>query len=370
MNQLEFLAPKLERERFDGHTLPLEVLRDFSALQEMLVEVAKWEFRRSHPDRQRIPRNFDEGLELHLAHIGEGSAVAALVLPLLGLFPQENVHYLEQARDHIVESIAQVDAGLPPPLPPNLLSYFDRFGRSLREGETITFARAGGDVRFSPTTRLKLVKAAQVQSWTEEVALRGRIPEADQHRQTFQVLLRDGTKLTAPLDEQFRETIIKAFSDYKAGAHVLIKGIARKDGAINPVYKSIESIDRVSLLDPLDIGLRMEAFLGLRDGWLDGKGLAPPPEGLAWLQHAFATDYSGELRLPYLYPTPEGGIRAEWSTPEWEISLDIDLNTHTAEYQALNLRTDSVEENRLNLGSEDGWRELDGRLRALEGLQA
>lgn len=370
MNQLEFLAPKLEGERFNGHTLPLEVLRDFAALQEMLVEVAKWEFRRSHPDRQRIPRNFDEGLELHLAHIGEGSAIATLVLPLLGLFPQENVLYLEQARDHIVESIAQVDAGLPPPLPPNLLSYFDRFGRSLREGESITFARAGGEVRFSPATRLKLVKAAQVQSWTEEVALRGRIPEADQHRQTFQVQLRDGTKLTAPLDEQFQETVIKAFNDYKAGAHVLIKGVARKDGAINPVYKSIESVERVSLLDPLDVGLRIEAFFDLRDGWLDGKGLAPPPQGLHWLQHAFSADYSGELRLPYLYPTPEGGVRAEWSTPEWEVSLDIDLNTRAAEYQALNLRTDVAEDARLNLGAEDGWRELDRRLRALEGLQA
>lgn len=118
------------------------------------------------------------------------------------------------------------------------------------------------------------------------------------------------------------------------------------------------------------VGLRIEDFFDLRDGWLDGKGLAPPPEGLHWLQHAFATDYSGELRLPYLYPTPEGGVRAEWSTPEWEISLDIDLNARTADYQALNLRTDMAEEARLNLGADDGWRELDRRLRATEGLQA
>ncbi|MBS0407274.1 MAG: hypothetical protein JSS17_13130 [Proteobacteria bacterium] len=371
MNPFDFLAAKLEGERFDRHTLPLEVLRDFAALQEMLVEVAKWEFRNAHPDRQRIPRNFDEGLELHLAQIGEGSVVATLVLPLLGLFPQENVRYLEQARDHIVESIAKADAGQQPPLPPNLLSYFDRFGRSLREGESITFARAdGGGARLSPETRLKLVKAAKVQSWTEEVALRGRVPEADQDRQTFQIQLRDGTKLTAPLDEQFQETVFKAFSDYKSGAHVLIKGIARKNGGASPAYRDIESVERVSLLDPLDVGLRIEDFFDLRDGWLDGKGLAPPSDGLHWLQHAFGADYSSELRLPYLYPTPEGGVRAEWSTPESEISLDIDLNTRNASYHALDLRTDTTDEVQLNLGGDIGWRELDRRLRAVEGLQA
>ena len=35
MNQ-EFLRPRLVGRRFDEHTLPLDILKDFSALEEML----------------------------------------------------------------------------------------------------------------------------------------------------------------------------------------------------------------------------------------------------------------------------------------------------------------------------------------------
>ena len=72
------MKPKLNGKRFEDHTVPLELLKDFAALQEMLVEVAKWEFRRSHPNRERIPRNFSEGVDLHLTSVDEGSAVLTI----------------------------------------------------------------------------------------------------------------------------------------------------------------------------------------------------------------------------------------------------------------------------------------------------
>lgn len=371
MNQLEFMAPRLEGERFHHHTLPLEVLRDFSALQEMLIAVAKWEFRRQHSDRQRVPRNFDAGLELHLSGIAQGSVIATLVLPLAGLFPHQNVEYLETARDHIVESIALVDAGQPPPLPPHLLSYFDHFGRSLRAGESITFRRSNGtDARLTLQSRHKLVMAARVESWTEEVALRGRISEVDQDRNSFQLQLRDDRKLIARLDEQFREIVFQAFNQYREGAQVLIKGVARTNSRTSPSFLSIETVERVSLIEPRDIGLRVEELAELRDGWLDGKGLAPPAEGLRWLEQAFHTHYSDELSLPYLYPTPEGGIRAEWSTNNWEISLDIDLTTRIAAFQAVHLPTDDMREIEWNLGDDEGWRALEQQLNATGDMQA
>jgi hypothetical protein len=176
--QQQFLKPRLVGERFSGHAVPLEVLKDFAALQEMLVEVAKWKFREKHPSRERVPRNFGKDIELQLAGVEEGSVVLAIVLSFSSLFPPENATYFESARGEIVESIAQSAEGRTPHLPPALLSYFDRFGRSLRSGESIEFPREQGSVTFNSDVRKELIKAARVETWTEEqrCALRSTKP--------------------------------------------------------------------------------------------------------------------------------------------------------------------------------------------------
>jgi len=53
---IEFLNPRLIGDRFTGHSIPLEVLKDLSALEELLVEVAKWHYRTDNPQRKRIPK--------------------------------------------------------------------------------------------------------------------------------------------------------------------------------------------------------------------------------------------------------------------------------------------------------------------------
>ena len=55
---IEFLSPRLVGKRFDQHSIPLEVLKDLSALEELIVEVAKWHYLRANKDRKRIPKGF------------------------------------------------------------------------------------------------------------------------------------------------------------------------------------------------------------------------------------------------------------------------------------------------------------------------
>lgn len=43
-------------------------------------------------------------------------------------------------------------------------------------------------------------------------------------------------------------------------------------------------------------------------------------------------DFPDHLRLPYVYPTPEGGIQAEWTFNSTEISLEIDLDQKTGDW--------------------------------------
>jgi hypothetical protein len=366
----EFLKPILHGERFQDHTVPLELLKDFSALEEMLVEVAKWRFKQEHPNRERIQRNFANGIELQLAGVEDGSAKLAIVIAFSSalLFPPENLKYFEQARTEIVNAIAFSIDDRPQALPPSYLSYFDRFGRSLRSGESIEFPRLGGTVSLNPEIRKRLIRSAQVEIWTEECGLRARVYEADQIHDSFEFELNDGTRAKAPLDDKYRDAVLDAMRGYHSGAFVLIQGVVQRDRADR--LKGFESIEHVTPLDSLDVTLRLEQMAALKDGWLDGKGRAPDHDSLSWLADMFDAHFDSDLPLPYLYPTAEGGVQAEWSLNGREISLEVDFAKKEAEYQAVNLTDDTSSEFTFLLEDHDGWGRLNEALKQLETQNA
>lgn len=79
----------------------------------------------------------------------------------------------------------------------------------------------------------------------------------------------------------------------------------------------------------------------------------------------FENNYHPTLPLPYLYPTPSGGIQAEWHFKDWEISLNIDLYTKTAFYQSFNQKTDTTTESTFDLNKDDGWKNINQSLIAI-----
>jgi hypothetical protein len=220
--------------------------------------------------------------------------------------------------------------------------------------------------RLTRETRRKLVFAsATTQSLTEETAIRGLIPEMDQDDMTFEIQLVDGRKVKAQLGTQILEAVLEAFNGYKSGARVLVQGVGRfsRGGRL----QSFESVEHVTLLDPLDVPARLDQLRVLKDGWLDGKGSAPGAAGLDWLSQTFSESFPDDLRLPFLYPVAEGGIQAEWSLPPYEITLEIDLISHQGDWHELDLETEAEKVKELQLGEPDGWQWLAERLRQLPG---
>src|ERR1035441_1183333 len=60
-------------KRFEDHGLDLDVLPDLFAYKELLVATAKELWKRHHPDRQRLPKNFEDSLCLKFNQIQAGS---------------------------------------------------------------------------------------------------------------------------------------------------------------------------------------------------------------------------------------------------------------------------------------------------------
>ena len=130
--------------------------------------------------------------------------------------------------------------------------------------------------------------------------------------------------------------------------------------------KTLSLIERATLLDPLDVPRRLDQLASLEDGWLDGKGMAPRKDGLRWMAKVFDKSFDPALPLPHIYPTPEGGLQAEWNLGRWSVSLEIDLSTREGRYQALNLqRSEDCTERVFDLGETGGWSQLNAALRYL-----
>ena len=234
-------------------------------------------------------------------------------------------------------------------LPDEYLRYFDRFGRRLHEGESIEFnSRSGVDAaRLTKASRRKLIRASRISEITEEVFIRGSIPEMDQDRMTFELQSLEGRKIPAVIEEQHRDIVLEVFTGYEADEKVLIRGIGKYDRQEHLI--KLESIEEITALDPLDVPSRLHELKDMQDGWLEGEGRALSSEGLNWLATQFEQYYPADLPLPYLYPTPEGGVRAEWSEGADAVVLQTDLDNHSASWLWFDRGSDTDHERELNL---------------------
>jgi len=364
-----FISPRLSGKRFEDHAIPLELLEDFSALEELVFEVAKHLYLIDNPGRQRVARGFTNGVSLKLSGIEDGSAIPKIMLvaATLGLFPNENTSYFEKARDQIIKGIDAAARGeaVSGFIPENLLGYFNRIGKRLKDDETIDFSPGTQyDARLTKATRKKLVLSSpKNEEVVSEATVRGTIPEADKSRYTFTIQLQSGQRVLANLAAPYQETVLEAFNKFEDRCHVLVSGVGVYD-KFDRLTK-YQSIEHVTILDPLDIGVRLSEIAELKDGWFNGEGAGPDKNALRWFADTFDNSYEVELPLPLLFPTLDGGIQAEWSNSTVDISLKVDLRNKTGLFHSLNLATGIDTEHKISLGDNEGWKILNTQLNTL-----
>jgi hypothetical protein len=375
----DFLAPKLTGKRFDDHSIPLELLEDFAAFEEFLIEMAKVVYLEKNGTRQRVPRGFSDSVNLKLYGVAEGSAIPKIALlyalattslntPTLELFPEANYTYFEEARDRIYSGIDAANTGknITEFIPENLLGYFNRIGKRLKDDEAINFNPSSQqiDAKLNKSVRKKLVLASSsINQLTEETSVTALIPEADKSKQTFTLLI-DGTqRIMTDIPSAHYTTVLKAFNEYENNCKVSIKGIGRFNK--QDKLEGFESIEQISIIDPLDVAYRLEEISSLADGWLDGDGIAPKKENLDWFANMFHGNFDSNLPLPYIFPTPSGGIQLEWAFENHDISLSIDLASKKAFYHELNFLNDDEVEEELTLSDSEDWRKLNSHLNKL-----
>lgn len=86
---------------------------------------------------------------------------------------------------------------------------------------------------------------------------------------------------------------------------------------------------------------RLSVLEAMRDGWLDGSGVAPSKQAVAIARTILcnlAVEHP-ELPRPGVFPTPEGGIQAEWVFGAWAADVIFDSETGDIEADASNAQS-------------------------------
>ncbi|HEX8912384.1 MAG TPA: hypothetical protein VF796_08480 [Humisphaera sp.] len=353
-----FLIPKLDGPRFDEHTIPLQVMKDWAAFEELLIEVARSLYLSDNTKRRRVPNGFYEKLSLHLSQVQEGSAKPVIdqVDPPAGRSSLAGL--LERSRDVVLAAIAAAAIGAPLPaaFPRDCLAYFDQFGKSLRDDERIELVVPGraDTVSFDSATRKKLVLKGAPE-YRLIGTLRGNIVGLQLTERTFTLRTFSGALVEGAFPAEYTKRVAAAFDVY-GQTKVEMRGLVVYDPNDQP--KKIEKLAHFDQLEPNDFPARIEELSFLKDGWLDGDGAAPLPGGLEWLADTWETSFPDDLPSPYVYPTPDGGVRLEWTAGNWELSASLDLVTKRAELMSVLMGTDDVGDFEVDLATTDGWTAL------------
>lgn len=324
-----FARLRLTGARFDDPGMPVEALAELVAYREILVGVAKDLFHRHHPERQRVPRGFTDRLQLRLSVVEPGSAVPVLErVPVPGTLMTVEDEFTE-ARDLILDAVAAVVEGRPLPdgFPRDSLVLFNRFGQTLRPDEGIELVRAGSTTgpTYTPSVRKALVLNDRP-AYQEEVQGIGWISELDAEKMRCSIRLRGGPSnlVSAPLDEVTFESARDALAPNGEGPPVRITGVGVFDVADRLIrFDSLHEVtvrdDDLSALDR-----RLDELAALQPGWLNEEAEQLDPRALRQARAILTDLLSLDVPRPRVYPTPHGGIQAEWTIDEFEISITFE----------------------------------------------
>lgn len=370
-----FMRVRLHGGRFKDAELPFSILGDLVPLQEMVVDVAKWLFKERH-GRERASPDFNQSY-LKIVGLRSGSSLVEIDIgttrPILPGVPVQNYEHFEEAVEHIVDVIEQAGQGaehLNGKIPPHYMAYFNRLGRSLRPNETLEITTRNKNTANLTQNIREVLARRSGNNIMRDITIRGVVSGVDAKAMKFQLEPIHGRTISkCPFLEQHSETVLAALHSYKTDKDHAMQVRLQITGAYDKQdrLQRVESVRSIDPLNPLDVDARLDEFRNLRDGWLDGDGMAPKHSNLDWLSSVFGRYYPGDLPLPHTYPTVNGGVSLEWSFDVREAHVEIDLERRTGEWFVFNTETGKSDEDEdVNLDGPVGWQQIADHLRRLK----
>jgi len=239
---------KFKGERFRDHALDLLALTELSQFQKMVAETAKALWRAANPDRERLPKHFEQRARLCLRQIEEGSAVAPLEVFIeepdqMEMWEEERggPEEVNQAIDlaYDVFDAIESDKPLPERFPKQLVPEYTKWGQTLAVDEQVEFV----PLNKTKPARLSVQNRQRLESYVETpyedvVDITGEVFEADVRQKRFQLWKDNQHAVAVSFNEQQEDLVTTALKNHKSVCiHVIGKGEYLPEGKVNKVVE-------------------------------------------------------------------------------------------------------------------------------------
>jgi hypothetical protein len=219
------------------------------AFKTLLVETAKELWRRNNPGRERLPKNYEDGLRIKVFELKPGSVAVPLERELTtdpGLYPPAGDE-LDEAAILVPATIAAVadDAPLPERFPRRLLHLFDDYGKTLGADDSILLRPAAADrqapARYNLAVRERLSAYADGH-YEDQIDLTGEVRAADLDGHNFTLRLPDDTKVQGKFSSEQEAVIVGALQEHETTrARVRGRGLfAQADGRLKRILSIVD----------------------------------------------------------------------------------------------------------------------------------
>lgn len=313
---VSFLEFVYQNGRFARHSVPVDSLGELAALQKLIREVARQIYLQENENRDRVPRGFPEAATLYLA-ASEPNCYTAI----LEQDPSAEAFHLffDRARDISISALQAVHKGdaLPAAFPNEASRFLLDLGKRLRGDEYIDLRVGDGAASRVATinhrTRAELAKQINVPVVTllsvegETVTLE---PDA------FFLRADDGQKFEVPYGDEERKVVDYAWTN-RPRSRVRVIGLQTQRKFL--LAEEIDVVDHPRAAEMTHLWGRVDAIARLEAGWLSGHGAKPTNTAVEKARCVLARvlHESAHLPRPGVFPTPDGGVQAEWTFGRW-----------------------------------------------------
>lgn len=366
----DFAAPVFRGGRFESKTLVIDVLPDLAAYRDLIVALAKHLVLDREPERKRVPKGFAESFQIGISAVEAGSAIPVLTriesspaMPWFDVF--------DEARDLVEQVVASAGKkeSLPKAFPLDLAARFNQFGRGLRENEYIELRGPGAlsGPRYDSEIR-KAIVLQRESRYEARVDITGWVDGGSITKEVLTIRRENESLLEC---KQASELVRVLLSKPDQLVRVIGVGVFDRDDRLERmvlVDDVVPADDEEQTPEFLRLAARFEELANLPEDWFEGG--APPldQEGLR-KTHAFLVEAMKQgAPAPYVYPTPDGEARAEWSLASWEVSAVFDLKKGSIWTHAADLDSDADKEEELLLTDPNALNAFVGFLEAISRM--
>ncbi len=241
--RLEIARLSFSGQHYDAGVVDAAVFVELLCFQKILTEMAKSVWKKQNPERERLPRDFDDRTRFVFRSVESGNTVISLGVPqnsnqILPLFGYSD-DVIKKAVELTYNTFVAADCGriLPSDVPRDLIPSLSRLGGNLPGDAEMQFAAPKREMRPVSLEARWMLKSLVGDPYEDEIEITGRVLEADVRKRRFQVWMDDQTNATVNFMENQESEVITALREH-ASMRLSVKGRGKfsKEGTLQQVH--------------------------------------------------------------------------------------------------------------------------------------